>query len=156
ATLHKGRFIQIGIPLERRAGEKRVAATPDTVKKLVAAGHQVMVEEGAGANAHYTDAAYAGAGATLVARDAAFGAAVVLKVRAPDTDELALMKRGTVLIGMLDPFDAEGLTRLNAAGLTAFALEAAPRTSRAQVLDVLSSQANVAGYKAVLLATEHY
>ncbi|GAA5233749.1 Re/Si-specific NAD(P)(+) transhydrogenase subunit alpha [Verticiella sediminum] len=148
--------MQIGIPLERKAGEQRVAATPDTVKRFIAAGHTVVVERGAGANAHYTDEAYTGAGATLGDTAAALGAPVVLKVRAPGADELGAMSPGTVLVGMLDPFDADGLARLNAARLTAFALEAAPRTSRAQVLDVLSSQANVAGYKAVLLATEHY
>ncbi len=148
--------MRIGIPLESRAGEARVAATPETVKKMVGLGHEVLVETQAGLRAHYTDEAYATAGATLVDRAGALGADIVLKVRAPDADELARMQSGSVLIGMLDPFDKEGLQRLAQHGITAFALEAAPRITRAQALDVLSSQANIAGYKAVLLAAHHY
>ena len=148
--------MKIGIPLETRPGETRVAATPETVKKLVAQGHTVVVQNGAGANASQPDAAYAAAGATLGGAANALGADLVLKVRAPSTDELTNMHRGAVLVGMLEPFNQESVAALNAAGLTAFALEAAPRTSRAQSLDVLSSQANLAGYKAVLLAAAHY
>lgn len=148
--------MRIGVPLETRPGETRVAATAETVKKLVAAKHEVLVQAGAGVNAAQTDAAYAAAGATIVDARAAFGADMVLKVRAPSADELALMKRGTVLVGMLEPFNADGIVAMNAAGLTAFALEAAPRTTRAQSMDVLSSQANIAGYKAVLLAAATY
>src|SRR5690606_37707974 len=94
--------------------------------------------------------------ASLVDAHTALGAELVLKVRAPQPDEIEPMRQGAVLVGMLDPFDTEGLRRLAQAGLTAFALEAAPRISRAQSLDVLSSQANIAGYKAVLLAAHHY
>jgi H+-translocating NAD(P) transhydrogenase subunit alpha len=146
----------IGVPAETRANEARVAATPETIKKYVAAGHAVTVERGAGAAASYPDEAYAAVGATLGERAAAFGAELVLKVQAPDEAELPLFARGAVLVGMLEPFDAAQAARLAAAGLTGFALEAAPRTTRAQSLDVLSSQANIAGYKAVLVAASLY
>ena len=146
----------IGIPAETRAGETRVAATAETVKKMVGAGHRVLVEAGAGVNAAQVDDAYRTAGAEITGRAEAFGADMVLKVRAPQAEELTLMKRGAALIGMLEPFNSEGIAAMNAAGLTAFALEAAPRTTRAQSMDVLSSQANIAGYKAVLLAATTY
>ena len=147
--------MKIGIPAETRPGETRVAATPETVKKL-AAKHQVVVQSGAGLASSVTDEAYAAAGATIVAAAEAYGAEVVLKVRAPDAAERALMKPGTVLIGMLNPFDADNIAAMAAAGLLAFALEAVPRITRAQSMDVLSSQANIAGYKAVLVAANTY
>ena len=148
--------MQIGIPLETVAGETRVAATPETVKKLVGQGHTLLVQRGAGLRAGITDAQFEAAGASLTDAAAALGSEMVLKVRSPQPEELAQMRSGAVLIGMLDPFDAEGLQRLAAAGLTSFALEAAPRTTRAQSMDVLSSQANIAGYKAVMLAADKY
>lgn len=148
--------MQIGIPRESLQGETRVAATPETVKKYISAKHQVVVETGAGAAAHYPDDAYVAAGATLGTAEQALSAALVLKVRTPSAGELTSMKPGSVLVGMLDPFNPEGLQSLATAGLTAFALEAAPRITRAQSLDVLSSQANLAGYKAVLLAANQY
>ncbi|MCD8518085.1 MAG: Re/Si-specific NAD(P)(+) transhydrogenase subunit alpha [Burkholderiaceae bacterium] len=148
--------MRIGIPKETRDGETRVAATPETVKKLIAAGHQVLVERDAGTKARFPDAAYAEVGAELTDAATALSAQTVLKVRAPSSDELKHMKSGSVLAGMLDPFDNEGLAAMAGAGLTAFALEAAPRTTRAQSLDVLSSQANLAGYKAVMLAANYY
>jgi NAD(P) transhydrogenase subunit alpha len=148
--------MRIGIPLETAAGESRVAATPETVKKLVAQGHEVLVQSGAGVAASITDAAYEAAGAKVVERSAAFGAELVLKVQRPAADELALMKPGAALVGMLNPFDKDGLAQIAAAGVTGFALEAAPRTTRAQSMDVLSSQANIAGYKAVMLAADKY
>jgi NAD(P) transhydrogenase subunit alpha len=146
----------IGVPLETAAGESRVAVTPETAKKLKAQGHTVRVQAGAGIAASVTDEAYIAAGAEIVDRTAAFGCDLVLKVRSPAADELALMKPGTNLVGMLNPFDREGLQRLASAGLTSFALEAAPRTTRAQSMDVLSSQANIAGYKAVMIAADKY
>jgi len=146
----------IGVPAETAAGETRVAVTPETAKKLVAQGHRVLVQSGAGVAASATDDAYRAAGAEIVDADAALGAELVLKVRAPDETELVRMKSGTTLVGMLNPFDAAGLQRLAAAGLTSFALEAAPRTTRAQSMDVLSSQANIAGYKAVMMAANQY
>ena len=147
----------IGVPAETAAGETRVAVTPETAKKLVGQGHVVRVQAGAGVRASATDDAYRAAGAE-VASDAAsvFGAEMVLKVRSPSPAEIALMKPQAVLVGMLEPFNAEGLQRLAAANLTAFALEAAPRTTRAQSMDVLSSQANIAGYKAVIMAADRY
>jgi len=148
--------MQIGIPKETRDGETRVAATPETVKRYAAAGHRVRVESGAGAAARYPDAAYQDAGAELCDATGALGCDLVLKVRAPASDELALMRSGSVLAGMLDPYDADGLAGMARAGLTAFSLELAPRITRAQSLDVLSSQANLAGYKAALLAAHHY
>jgi len=146
----------IGVPAESAAGETRVAATPETVKKLVAQGHSVRVQSGAGVAASAPDAAYQAVGAEVVAAASALGAELVLKVRAPSAPELAHMRPGSTLVGMLNPFDAAGLAALAQAGLTSFALEAAPRTTRAQSLDVLSSQANIAGYKAVMLAANQY
>jgi NAD(P) transhydrogenase subunit alpha len=148
--------MHIGVPAETRKNEARVAATPETVKKYVSQGHRVTVQSGAGAAASFPDEAYQAAGAELVGAQTAFGADVVLKVQTPTVNELRLMKRGAVLVGMLDPFDKENAQKLVEAGVTAFALETAPRTTRAQSLDVLSSQANIAGYKAVLLASTLY
>ncbi|MDB6001941.1 MAG: transhydrogenase [Rhizobacter sp.] len=145
-----------GVPLETAAGETRVAVTPETVKKLKAQGHTIRVQSGAGLAASVTDDAYAAAGAEITNRAGAFGCEMVLKVRSPSAEELTLMKPGTALVGMLNPFDAQGLSQLATAGLTAFALEAAPRTTRAQSMDVLSSQANIAGYKAVMVAANEY
>lgn len=146
----------IGVPTETTAGETRVAVTPETAKKLVAQGHTVRVQSGAGLRASATDEAYRAAGADITDAAGAFGADLVLKVRSPAADELPHFKAGATLVGMLNPFDADGLARLAAAGLTSFALEAAPRTTRAQSMDVLSSQANIAGYKAVMLAANAY
>lgn len=148
--------MQIGVPAETLAGETRVAVTPETAKKYVSQGHSVRVQAGAGIAASATDAAYAAAGAEITDAAGALGCDLVLKVRSPNEAELALMRPGAALLGMLNPFDAEGLARLAAAGLTSFALEAAPRTTRAQSLDVLSSQANIAGYKAVIMAADKY
>ncbi|CAA2100911.1 Re/Si-specific NAD(P)(+) transhydrogenase subunit alpha [Variovorax paradoxus] len=146
----------IGVPAETLAGETRVAVTPETVKKLVASGHAVRVASGAGVAASVTDAAYQAAGAEITDQPGAFSADMVLKVRTPTDAETGLLKSGAVVIGMLNPFDAAGLQRLAAAGVTGFALEAAPRTTRAQSMDVLSSQANIAGYKAVMIAADRY
>ena len=148
--------MKIGVPAEVRPGETRVAASPETVKKLVGGKHTVIVQAGAGVPASFTDDAYVAAGATIGGPADALGAEMVLKVRTPVEQELALMKRGGVLIGMLEPFNNDGIVAMNAAGLTAFALEAAPRTTRAQSMDVLSSQANIAGYKAVMMAADRY
>ena len=147
--------MRIGVPAETRPGETRVAATPETVKKL-AGKHQVIVQSGAGLASSVTDEAYAAAGATIGTAADALGADIVLKVRAPDAGERAQMKRDAVLIGMLNPFDADNNAAMAQAGLSAFALEAVPRITRAQSMDVLSSQANIAGYKAVMLAANTY
>src|SRR6516164_8558812 len=148
--------MHIGVPRETAFGETRVAVTAETAKKLVAQGHTVRIQSGAGVPAATPDAAYQGVGAEITDAAGALGCEIVLKVRSPSEAEIALMKPAAVLVGMLNPFDAEGLQRLGAAGLTAFALEAAPRTTRAQSMDVLSSQANVAGYKAVMIAADKY
>ena len=146
----------IGIPTETTVGETRVAITPETAKKLKAQGHTIRVQSGAGVAASVTDAAYQAAGAEITDAAGALGCDLVLKVRSPSQAEAELMKPGTALVGMLNPFDASGLQQLAAAGLTGFALEAAPRTTRAQSMDVLSSQANIAGYKAVMMAADKY
>lgn len=148
--------MRIGVPQETMPRESRVAATPETVKKLVAQGHQVLVQSGAGLAASCTDDAYAAAGASLVDAASALGCELVLKVRSPQAGELAQMQTGAALVGMLNPFDKDSLQALLDKGLKAFALEAAPRTTRAQSMDVLSSQANIAGYKAVMLAANSY
>ena len=148
--------MRLGIPVESREGETRVAATPETIKKLIAAKHEVFVESGAGVRSSITDEAYVAAGAKSVAADDVYGVDALLKVRAPNDVERSRIKSGTVVIGMLNPFDADNIAAMAQAGLTAFALEAAPRTTRAQSMDVLSSQANIAGYKAVLLAANTY
>jgi NAD(P) transhydrogenase subunit alpha len=146
----------IGVPTETTVGETRVAVTPETAKKLKAQGHTVRVQSGAGVAASATDEAYQAVGAEITDAAGALGCELVLKVRSPFDNEIALMKADTTLVGMLNPFDAAGLQRLAAANLTAFALEAAPRTTRAQSMDVLSSQANIAGYKAVMIAADKY
>ena len=146
----------IGVPTETTAGETRVAVTPETAKKLKAQGHTLRVQAGAGVAASVTDEAYVAAGAEITDAAGALGCDLVLKVRTPFDNEAAQMKAGAALVGMLNPFDATGLQRLATAGLTSFALEAAPRTTRAQSMDVLSSQANIAGYKAVMMAADKY
>lgn len=146
----------IGVPAETTVGETRVAVTPETAKKLKSQGHTIRIQSGAGVEASVPDEAYTAAGAEISDAAGAFGCELVLKVRSPSDDEAKLMKPGTCLVGMLNPFDAAGLQRLAGAALTGFALEAAPRTSRAQSMDVLSSQANIAGYKAVIIAADRY
>jgi len=146
----------IGVPHETAPGETRVAVTPETLKKLKTQGHVVRVQSGAGVAASVTDGSYVAAGAEITDRAGAFGADLVLKVRSPSSEELSMMKTGAAVVGMLNPFDADNLHRLAGAGVTGFALEAAPRTTRAQSMDVLSSQANIAGYKAVMIAADKY
>ena len=148
--------LTMGIPAETTSGEARVAVTPETAKKLIAQGHTVRVQTGAGVAASLPDAAFEAVGAHIVDAAGAWSADVVLKVRAPEAAEASFIKSGSTVVGMLEPFNAEGLQRLATAGATGFALEAAPRTTRAQSMDVLSSQANIAGYKAVMLAADKY
>jgi NAD(P) transhydrogenase subunit alpha len=148
--------MRIGVPLEIKVGETRVAATPETVKKLIGQGHTVVIQKDAGVAASQPDSAYEAVGATIGSATDAFGAEIVLKVRAPEAAELKQIKSGSVLLGMLDPFDNDNIAAMAAQGVTAFSLEAAPRTTRAQSMDVLSSQANIAGYKAVMVAANEY
>ena len=148
--------MRIGVPLEIRPGETRVAATPETVKKLIGQGHTVIIQKDAGVQASQPDSAYEAVGASIGNAADVFGAEIVLKVRAPEAAELKQIKSGSVLIGMLDPFDNDNIAAMAAQGVTAFSLEAAPRTTRAQSMDVLSSQANIAGYKAVMVGANEY
>lgn len=148
--------MQIGIPAESLTGETRVAVTPETVKKLKALGHSLRIQSGAGVAASVTDDAYIAAGAEITDAAGAFACDLVLKVRNTTELEAKMLKSGATVVGMLNPFDADGLQRLATAGVTGFALEAAPRTTRAQSMDVLSSQANIAGYKAVMMAADKY
>jgi NAD(P) transhydrogenase subunit alpha len=149
----------IGIPAEVLDGETRVAATPETVKKFSANGsHVVLVQSGAGTGASITDENFREAGATIV-NDAAElyrQSQIVLKVQAPDSSELKMIRKDAVLLGLLSPHKTEGIASLASHGLTAFSMEKLPRISRAQNMDVLSSQANIAGYKAVLIAANVY
>lgn len=146
----------IGVPAETTVGETRVAVTPETAKKLKALGHTVRIQSGAGVAASAPDEAYAAVGAEITDAAGAFGADLVLKVRNLFDNEIPQVKPGATVVGMLNPFDAAGLQRLAAANITGFALEAAPRTTRAQSMDVLSSQANISGYKAMIIAADKY
>jgi H+-translocating NAD(P) transhydrogenase subunit alpha len=151
--------MRIGVPAEIRPGESRVAATPETVGKLVQKGrHTCIIQSNAGTAASIPDTGFEAAGAVIVphAADVYSQSDVILKVRAPEPSELALLRRGSILIGLLNPHDEAAIEKLAETGVTAFALEAVPRITRAQTMDVLSSQANVAGYKAVLIAANEY
>ncbi len=149
--------MRLAVLKERRNGETRVAATPETVKKYIGMGLEVAVEQGAGTASGFIDAAYAEAGATLAASatDALAGAGIVLKVRAPTDDEFAAIGKGTLLIGTLAA-DADAAARYAGAGIEACSMELLPRITRAQSMDVLSSQANLAGYRAVIEAAAAY
>ncbi len=151
--------MKIGVPAEIDGGETRVAATPETVKKFLALGASVSVERGAGLASRITDADYEAAGATIApdAASAVAGADVVLKVRRPLESELAAYTRGALVIATMDPYGHEdAVNAMGSAGITAIAMEFMPRITRAQVMDVLSSQANLAGYQAVIDAASAY
>lgn len=150
--------MRVGVPKETRAGERRVAASPETVKRLRGQGLDVLVERGAGTGAAISDQAFADAGATLVDdASAAFAAEILLKVQRPSDAEMGLLRQGQVLVGMLDPYlNRDQVAAYAAQGVTAFAMELLPRTTRAQAMDVLSSQANLAGYRAMVEAMAAY
>lgn len=149
--------MQIGIPAETLAGETRVAATPETVKKFAAMGCEVLVQSGAGLASSCTDAAYTAVGAKIVASAAeALNTDLILKVAAPNADETALIKQGATVLAAFAPHQNDHLEAYAARGLTCVAMELIPRITRAQSSDILSSQANLAGYKAVLLAANEY
>jgi len=142
--------MKVAVIAETDAGEPRVAATPETVKKMVALGASVAVQAGAGVNSGILDSDYTAAGAAIAA-DPLNDADIVLQVRRPEAPELSHLKKGAIVIGMMDPYGHENAVRAMAeAGVVAFALELLPRITRAQVMDVLSSQANLAGYRAVI------
>jgi H+-translocating NAD(P) transhydrogenase subunit alpha len=146
--------MRIGVPKETAPDERRVALVPDVVSRLIGSGFDVLVEKGAGEAASFPDAAFAEAGASLVG--SVFGQAEgIVKVQKPTAEETGRLRQGDVLIGFLEPLtDREGIDRLAAAGVVAFAMESIPRISRAQPMDALSSQATVSGYKSALLAAD--
>lgn len=147
----------IFVAKETAKGETRVAASPETVKKLINLGYTVLVEKGAGLNSLISDQDYVEAGASSVQSNEAKKADIILKLRRPTAAEIALYKKGAILMGMLDPYGHEGeIASIAKAGLTAFTMEFMPRITRAQAMDVLSSQANLAGYQAVIDAAEYY
>jgi proton-translocating NAD(P)+ transhydrogenase subunit alpha len=148
--------MRIGVPRETAPGELRVALVPEVVGKLVTAGHEVLVERGAGDGALIADEQYEAAGATTVDSAAeAFGADIVVKVAAPNGEETKLLGSSTVLVGFLAPLtNGEGVAAIARTGATSFAMEAIPRISRAQSMDALSSQANIAGYRSALIGAQ--
>lgn len=148
--------MRVAVPRETTPGERRVALVPETISKLRDAGFDVRVERGAGAAAGFADADYVDAGADLVDSGSLLsGAGLVVRVARPSAEEVAALEAGTVLVGFLQPLtDPEGIARLREQGVVAFAMESIPRITRAQAMDALSSQATVAGYKAVLLAAD--
>jgi len=142
--------MKVAVIAETDAGEPRVAAVPETVKKMIGLGAEVAVEPSAGVKSGVLDADYTAAGATISA-DALNGADVVLQVRRPQGAELTRVKKGAIVIAIMDPYGNDAALRAMAeAGITSFAMELLPRITRAQVMDVLSSQANLAGYRAVI------
>jgi NAD(P) transhydrogenase subunit alpha len=149
--------VQIGVPLESVTGETRVAATPVTVAQLGKLGYQVLVESGAGAESSFADEAYAAAGAEVGSADQAWQADVVLKVNAPSEDELDRLREGATLVSLVSPaFNPDLVEALARRPITVLAMDAVPRISRAQSLDVLSSMANIAGYRAVIEAAHAF
>src|SRR5690349_8135662 len=151
--------MRIAIPAEVEGGETRVAATPDTVKKFLGLGAAVTVASGAGTASGFPDSDYEAAGATIAktAKTALKDAELVLKVRRPAEKELKDYPRGAIVLATMDPHGAdEALAQMAAAGISAFAKELMPRITRAQVMDVLSSQANLAGYRAVIDAAAEF
>ena len=144
----------IGVPKETQKDESRVAAVPETVKKLIAMGFEVAVEKGAGDGALIPDSAFEGAGASMVTNTKALGADLVFKVRPPSEDEISKLSKGATVISLMEPYSNNNVAKkLEAAGVNGFGLELVPRITRAQSMDVLSSQANLAGYRAVLEAS---
>jgi H+-translocating NAD(P) transhydrogenase subunit alpha len=148
--------VRVAVPTETAPGERRVALVPEIVKRLAAAGFEVVVERGAGESAGFADSEFEDAGAKIGAREELFrNAEAVVKVQRPSAEEVELLPEGSILIAFLQPLtDTEGIERLARRGVTGFALESIPRITRAQPMDALSSQATVSGYKAVLLAAD--
>lgn len=146
----------IGVLKEITDGESRVAVTPETVKKLTALKHTVYIESNAGIGASITDQMFVDAGGLIKSNDDVFKANLLLKVRAPESNEIQKLKNEQFLVGLLEPFNKELTKALAAKKVNAFSLESLPRNTRAQSMDVLSSQANIAGYKAVILAADYF
>jgi len=151
--------MRIAVPAETQGAETRVAATPETVRKFIGLGAEIVVETGAGTASGISDADYEAAGATIAksAKDALTGAAIILKVRRPAQSEIAALPAGALVFGIMDPYGNEAaVAALAEANVAAFAMEFMPRITRAQVMDVLSSQANLAGYRAVIDGAAEY
>ena len=149
--------MKLGIPKETVDGESRVATTPEIAKKIVAGGLEVLLERGAGEASHYTDDAYEAVGVTLTDRAGALGCDIVAKVRKPSTDEAAQLREGAVYIGYSETCDEDpAISAMQERGVTVLAMERIPRISRAQSMDALSSQSNIAGYRAVIEAASHF
>src|SRR6201996_4308846 len=148
--------MRIGVPKERTAGERRVGLVPEVVAKLCGSGHTVIVEAGAGAGAIIPDTAFTEAGASLAAGAAEpLGAELVVKVAAPNAEEIGRLGADSTLIAFLAPLtNGDGIRAIAGSGATSFALEAVPRISRAQSMDALSSQANISGYRAALIGAQ--
>ena len=152
-----GEDMKVGIPKEIREGETRVAASPQAVKKLKKKGFEVWVEKSAGVSAFFSDDDFRNAGAEIVDVNAALGADVVFKLHPPTDEEIGKIKRGALLLSFLEVYRRKGIeNRLSSAGVNCIGMEFVPRISRAQTMDALSSQAGLAGYRAVLEATTHY
>ncbi len=148
--------MRIGVPTESKAGERRVAATPKTVEQMLKLGYEVSIQAGAGAQASFDDAAYQAAGADVVG-DEVWDCDIILKINAPDPDEVARLHEGQTLLSLLAPaLNPDLVQQLTDRGVTALAMDAVPRISRAQSLDVLSSMANIAGYRAVIEAANEF
>lgn len=151
------KIMKIGVPNEHIAGERRVATTPEVTKKLVAKGFEVLVEDAAGSGSHYTNDAYEEAGAQIVDAKTAFSADIIIKVRKPTVDEIAMMNDGAAAIGYIESCEDDDVHHaIFEKNIHFFAMEQIPRISRAQSMDALSSQSNIAGYRAVLEAAVHY
>ena len=149
--------MRIGVPAESKPGETRVAATPKTVGQLVGLGYDVAVEAGAGARSSFSDNAYAAAGASVVQGADAWTSDVVLKINGPTDEEIAKLRAGSLFASLISPaLNPELVDKLTASGVTALAMDAVPRISRAQSLDVLSSMANIGGYRAVIEAAHEF
>jgi len=149
--------VRIGVPTESKPGETRVAATPKTVGQLVGLGYDVVVEAGAGARSSFSDEAYAAAGASVVEAADAWTSDVVLKINGPTDEEIGRLRAGSLFASLISPaLNPDLVDKLTAAGVTALAMDAVPRISRAQSLDVLSSMANIGGYRAVIEAAHEF
>ena len=149
--------MRIGVPKESKPGERRVAATPKTVEQIIKLGYDVSIESGAGAGASFDDASYRAAGAEIGSADEVWSADLVLKINAPSPDEVQRLNGGQTLVSLLSPaLDPDLVSALSARGVTALAMDAVPRISRAQSLDVLSSMANIGGYRAVIEAANEF
>jgi NAD(P) transhydrogenase subunit alpha len=149
--------VRIGVPRESKPGERRVAATPKTVEQLKKLGYDVAIEAGAGSAASFEDDVYRAAGAEVVSADEAWAADIIFKINPPNADEVQRLREGQILVGVLAPaLDPDLVQALSARGVTALAMDAVPRISRAQSLDVLSSMANIGGYRAVIEAANEF